>query len=137
MRIGTPAVVQMQILDAALDVWQDVDLNDLRAASVALSERLIAGIEASCPDLRLASPRDPAHRGSQVSFHFEEAYALCQALIVRGIIGDFRAPDILRFGIAPLYIGQAEIDAAIAAIAEIMQDRLWDRPEWRTRHAVT
>ncbi|MCV2874977.1 kynureninase [Rhodobacteraceae bacterium XHP0102] len=137
MRIGTPAVVQMQILDAALDIWNGVNLEDLRSASVALSERLIAGIEASCPDLRLASPRDATMRGSQVSFHFGEAYALCQALIARGIIGDFRAPDILRFGIAPLYIGEAEIDAAIAAIAQITQDRLWDRPEWKTRNAVT
>jgi len=137
MRIGTPAVVQMQILDAALDAWRGVDLNDLRAASVALSERLIAGVEANCPDLRLASPRDPEQRGSQVSFHFQDAYALCQALIARGIIGDFRAPDILRFGIAPLYIGTAEIDAAIAAISEIIKGRLWDRPEWKTRNAVT
>ena len=137
MRVGTPAVVQMQILDAALDAWRGVDLNDLRAASVALSERLIAGVEANCPDLRLASPRDPEQRGSQVSFHFQDAYALCQALIARGIIGDFRAPNILRFGIAPLYIGTAEIDAAIAAISEIIKGRLWDRPEWKTRYAVT
>ena len=137
MRVGTPPVLQLAALEAALDVWEGVSLADLRARSLELSERFIAGVEAACPELALASPREGAQRGSQVSFRHPEGYAIMQALIARGVIGDFRAPDILRFGITPLYIGAAEIDAAVRILAEIMQGRLWDRPDYRTRAAVT
>ena len=137
MRVGTPPILALAALDAALDVWDDVDMADVRAASLALSARFIAGVEAQCPDLVLASPRDGAARGSQVSFRHDEGYAIMQALIARGVIGDFRAPDILRFGITPLYIGTAEIDAAIDIIAAVMRARLWDDPAYRTRGAVT
>ncbi len=137
MRVGTPPVLQLAALEAALDVWEGVSLADLRARSLELSERFIVGVEAACPELALASPREGAQRGSQVSFRHPEGYAIMQALIARGVIGDFRAPDILRFGITPLYIGAAEIDAAVRILAEIMQGRLWDRPDYRTRAAVT
>ena len=137
MRVGTPPILQLAALDAALDVWDGVDMGDLRARSIALSDRFIAGVEAACPDLRLASPRDGAARGSQVSFRFQQGYAAMQALIARGVIGDFRAPDIMRFGITPLYIGEDEVDRAIAILAEVMQNRLWDRPEYQTRARVT
>jgi kynureninase len=134
MRVGTPPVLQ---LAAALDVWDAVDLNDLRAASLALSDRFITGVEATCPTLTLATPRAHAMRGSQVSFRHPQGYAIMQALIARGVIGDFRAPDILRFGFTPLYIGIAEVDAAVAMLAEVMDGDLWDRPEYRTRSRVT
>jgi kynureninase len=83
------------------------------------------------------TPRDPAVRGSQVSFAHPDGYAIMQAIIARGVVGDFRAPDILRFGITPLYIGTTEIDRAVAIIAEVMDGRLWDRPEYKVRAAVT
>ncbi len=137
MRIGTPAILQMRALEAALDIWDTVEMADIRAASIALTERFIAGVEAACPDLVLASPRDPDLRGSQVSFRFEHGYAAMQALIARGVVGDFRAPDIMRFGFTPLFIGDAEVDAAISHIGDIMQNRLWDRPEFHARQAVT
>lgn len=137
MRIGTPAILQMRALEAALDIWDRVEMADIRAASIALTERFIAGVEAACPDLVLASPRDPNLRGSQVSFRFEHGYAAMQALIARGVVGDFRAPDIMRFGFTPLFIGDAEVDAAISHIGDIMQNRLWDRPEFHERQAVT
>ena len=137
LRVGTPAVLQLAGLDAALDVWEKVDIGAVRARSVALCERFIAGVEAACPDLALASPRDPGQRGSQVSFRHPEGYAIMQALIARGVIGDFRAPDVLRFGIAPLYIGAAEIDRAVAVLARVMAERLWDRAEYRERAEVT
>lgn len=137
MRVGTPPVIQMTALDAALDVWEGVSLEDVRAKSVELSERFIAGVEAACPDLVLASPRDAAGRGSQVSFRFDEGYAVMQALIARGVIGDFRAPDIMRFGFTPLYIDEADVRAAVAILAEIMNNRLWDRPEYKRRAKVT
>ncbi len=137
MRLGTPAILQMNVLEAALDVWDGVSMADLRARSVALSERFIAKVEARCPDVRLASPRDPAMRGSQVSFRFEHAYAAMQALIARGVVGDFRAPDIMRFGIAPLYIGEAEIDAAVAHMEQVLTGREYLAPEYRRRNRVT
>ena len=137
MRVGTPPILALAALDAALEIWDDVDMADVRAASLALSARFIAGVEARCPDLILASPRDGGKRGSQVSFRHDEGYAIMQALIARGLIGDFRAPDILRFGITPLYIGAAEIDAAVDIVAAVMSERLWDDPAYRTRGAVT
>ncbi|SFC08582.1 kynureninase [Tropicimonas isoalkanivorans] len=137
MRVGTPPVLQLAALDAALDVWDQVDIHDVRARSIALSERFIAGVEETCPQLRLASPRDPERRGSQVSFHFEHGYAAMQALIARGVVGDFRAPDIMRFGLTPLYIGEAEVDRAVEILAEIMKDRLWDNPDYKVKAIVT
>lgn len=137
MRVGTPPVLQLAALEAALDVWDGVDMDALRARSVALCERFIAGVKGACPDLVLASPRDPAVRGSQVSFRHPEGYAIMQALIARGVIGDFRAPDILRFGLTPLYIGEVEVDGAVAVLAQVMDQGLWDREEYRRRAAVT
>ncbi|MES2337733.1 MAG: kynureninase [Pseudomonadota bacterium] len=138
MRVGTPPIVALAILDAALDAWDGVAMADVRAASIALSERFIAAVEASCGgEVTLASPRDPARRGSQVAFRHPEGYAVMQALIARGVIGDFRAPDILRFGFAPLYNGEADVGRAAAVLAEVLRERAWDRAEFRSRAAVT
>lgn len=137
MRVGTPPVVQMAALEEAMAIWDMVDMAELRAASLRLSELFIAEVEAACPDLTLASPRDGAARGSQVSFHFEQGYAAMQALIARGVIGDFRAPDIMRFGFTPLYLDEADVHGAAAILSEILRDRLWDRPEYLTRQRVT
>jgi kynureninase len=137
MRVGTPPVLQLAALEAALDIWDLVDMGAVRAQSVALCAQFITGIEAEVPELVLASPRDPDQRGSQVSFRHPEGYAIMQALISRGVIGDFRAPDILRFGFTPLYIGVTEVDGAVAAIGEVVAGRLWDRPEFKARARVT
>ncbi|AWB48067.1 kynureninase [Gemmobacter aquarius] len=137
MRVGTPPVLQLAALEAALDVWDHVDMSDLRARSLELGDLFIAGVEAACPDLTLATPRAHDMRGSQVSFRHAEGYAIMQALISRGVIGDFRAPDILRFGFTPLYIGEAEVQAAVTILSDIMQNRLWDRPEFKARAKVT
>ena len=136
MRVGTPPVLQLAALEAALDIWDDVDMSDLRARSLALSERFVRSVEARCPDLAPALPPDTP-RGSQVSFRHPEGYAVMQALIARGVIGDFRAPDILRFGFTPLFIGEAEVDAAVATLADILETAAWDTPEFRARKAVT
>jgi kynureninase len=137
LRVGTPPVLSMAALDAALDVFDDVDMVAVRKRSIELSEDFIGRIEAECPELRLASPRDPAERGSQVSFRFTEGYAAMQALIARGVIGDFREPDVMRFGFAPLYIGFAEVETAARTLVEIVGRRLWDRPEYHARNKVT
>ena len=130
MRVGTPPIIQMAALEAALDVWDIASIDDVRAKSIELTQAFIAGVEAACPSLVLATPRNPDLRGSQVSFRHDEGYAIMQAAIARGLIGDFRAPDIIRFGFTPLYIGQAEVDAAVRILSEIMEKSLWKRPEY-------
>ncbi len=137
MRVGTPPVLQLAALDASLDIWDQVDLHDIRQASIALTEQFIAGIEATCPMLTLASPRDPAQRGSQVSFRFSDGYAAMQACIAQGVVGDFRAPDIMRFGFTPLFIDADDVARAVEIIARVMTDRLWDAPAYRQKAAVT
>ncbi len=137
MRVGTPPVIQMAALEAAMDVWDMTTMADIRARSIALSEAFIAGVEVACPMLTLASPREAARRGSQVSFAHPQGYAIMQALIAQGVIGDFRAPDILRFGFTPLYTSDADVAGAVAVLARIMAQGLWDRPEFRVRARVT
>jgi len=137
MRVGTPPVLQLAALEAALDVWDMTTMADVRARSIELTEAFIKGVEAACPALTLASPRDPLMRGSQVSFRHTEGYAIMQALIARGVIGDFRAPDILRFGFTPLYTTFDDVSAAVGVLAEVMDKALWDRPEYKTKARVT
>ncbi|MEX0371552.1 MAG: kynureninase [Tateyamaria sp.] len=137
MRVGTPPVIQLTALEAALEIWEDVDISDLRSKSIALQELFINQIESRIPDLVLASPRDAGVRGSQVSFAFENGYAAMQALIARGVIGDFRAPDIMRFGFTPLYLDDADVLAAVDHIETVMVERLWDNPAYMTRQRVT
>ncbi|MCC5956003.1 MAG: kynureninase [Natronohydrobacter sp.] len=137
MRVGTPPILQLAALDAALDVWEGVDMAALRARSIALQESFIAKVEATCPTLTLASPRDAAQRGSQVSFRHPQGYAIIQALIAENVIGDFRAPDILRFGFTPLYLTPEDVTKAAEILARIMATDAWDRPEFHARAKVT
>ena len=139
MRVGTPPILSMAALDAALGLWDDIDIQDVRTRSIALCDLFIAEVEARAPEgtLTLASPRDGSQRGSQVSFHCDDGYAVMQALIARGVIGDFRAPDIIRFGFAPLYITDDNVRDAAALLGDILTKRLWDAPEYKIRAAVT
>ncbi|KPP85692.1 MAG: kynureninase [Rhodobacteraceae bacterium HLUCCO07] len=137
MRVGTPPVLAMAALDSALDIWDMTTMEDIRARSLDLTRLFIDEVERRCPDLDLATPRAPERRGSQVSFRFAEGYAAMQALIARGVIGDFRAPDIMRFGFTPLYIDEGDVIAAAEILEDIMQNRLWDTPEYKARARVT
>jgi kynureninase len=137
MRTGTPPVLSLTALDAALTVWDGVSMEAVRARSIELSELFIKHVEDLCPELELASPRDPSRRGSQVSFRFHEGYAAMQALIADNVIGDFRAPDIMRFGFTPLYVTFADVEEAARRLHVIIRDRLWDRPEFKARSKVT
>lgn len=137
MRVGTPPVLSMAALDAALDVWDGVDMHAVRAQSIRLSERFIVEVEARCPQFVLASPRDPVRRGSQVSFRSPDGYAIMQALIAEGVIGDFRAPDILRFGFAPFYVAEDDVVAAAKSLERILRDRIWDCAQFRAQQRVT
>ena len=137
LRVGTPSILQFAVLQQAMAVWDGVDLADIRAATIDLCETFIAQIERRCPMLTLASPRDPHQRGSQVSFSFEHGYAAMQAVIERGVIGDFRAPDIMRFGFTPLYIDKADVIAAAEIIETVMQGELWRDPRYAVKSRVT
>jgi len=137
LRVGTPPVLQLAALEASLDIWDQVDMAALRATSLALTDAFIAGVEATCPTLALATPRDHHQRGSQVSFRHPQGYAIMQAVIARGVVGDFRAPDILRFGFTPLFIGLDDVRRAIDILADVMANALWDRPEYKIRARVT
>ena len=137
---GTPPVISMVALEAALGLWDKVDLRDVHAKSQALTDFFIELVEARCGGhgLTLVSPRDAARRSAQVSLsHPTAGYAIVSALIADGVIGDFRAPDILRFGFAPLYTRFADVWHAVDRLAAILDGRLWDRPEFHARRTVT
>ncbi|MGB3406969.1 MAG: kynureninase [Jannaschia sp.] len=136
MRIGTPPVLQMAALEAALDIWDGIDMSALRARSRALSDRFAAGVARRCPDLVPALAADEA-RGSQVSLRHPDGYAIMQALIARGVIGDFRAPDILRFGFTPLFVSEVDVDGAVDHIAQVMADAEYREARFAVRRAVT
>lgn len=137
MRVGTPPILSLSALDSALDVFSDVDLNVLREKSVRLCEIFIAEVEARCHDLELVSPREAQVRGSQVSFRCEYGYPLMQALIARGVIGDFRTPDIIRFGFTPLYLSHGDVLRAAQILEEVVATRAWDTPEFKKKAKVT
>ncbi|MAU96103.1 MAG: kynureninase [Fulvimarina sp.] len=136
---GTPPVISLSALDAALDLFADTDMAAIRGKSVALCEVFLARVETLCGDLgvSLASPRDAAMRGSQVSFRHDDAYAVMQALIARGVVGDFRAPDILRFGFTPLYTRFVDAFDAAGHLFEVLQTQEWREPRFNVRRAVT
>ena len=136
---GTPPVLGLAALECGVDLMLEADMAQIRAKSVALGELFVADMAPLCErfGFTLASPADPAARGSQIAYAHPEAYAIVQALIARGVIGDFRAPDILRFGLTPLYLRFADVERAVAILGEIMEARAWDRPEYRVRAAVT
>jgi kynureninase len=137
MRVGTPPVLQLTALESALAVWEGVDMADVRAASIRLTDLFIAQVEKRCPSLTLFSPRNGADRGSQVSFASDNGYAVMQALIARNVIGDFRAPNLIRFGFTPLYIDEADVIGAVDILADVLDNRLWDDPAYKAKGRVT
>jgi kynureninase len=137
LRVGTPPIIQLSVLDTALDIWTDVDLHQVRDASIELSELFIQEVEARCPQLKLASPRNADQRGSQVSFRFEQGYAAMQALVDHGVIGDFRAPNIMRFGFTPMYLNKSDVLKASDVIEDIISNEIWKRPKYQTVSLVT
>ena len=137
MRVGTPPVIQTAILEKALDIFEGINFNELREESIKLSDFLIKMVEQKCPDLHLESPINSSDRGSQVSFSHPSGYAIMQALIDRNIVGDFRAPNIIRFGITPLYINEDDIIQTVKVLREILSNRLWENPIYINRKKVT
>lgn len=139
MLVGTPPILSLVALDAALDVSLEASLEQLRAKSIAMGEAFVTLVEHELTSFgfTLASPRDAAQRGSQICLRHEHAWPITQALIAHGVIGDFRAPDILRFGFAPLYLRYAEIGAAVHILGLIMADGRWRADCYQTPSTVT
>ncbi|MFE3737925.1 kynureninase [Streptomyces sp. NPDC059134] len=121
-RVGTPDILSMLALDAALDVWADVRIADVRAKSLALTDFFLECVEAYAPPGRVSSPTPVAHaeRGSQVALRCPEAPAVMDELIARGVVGDLRRPDLLRFGFTPLYVGFADAERAARVLGEVL-----------------
>ncbi len=134
---GTPGILGLAALEVGVDLIAEIGIERLHAKSQALSEFFRQCLAEAELDLDLVSPTDPAERGSQLSFRHPEAYAICQALIARGVIGDFRDPDILRFGFAPAYLRFADMADAVRHLAEVLETGEWQRAEFRERTAVT
>lgn len=136
---GTPPIVSLALVESALSIFDKTDMRALRAKSVALTELFIELVDNRCSEfgVGVASPREPARRGSQVSLTHEDAYAVKQALIQRGVIGDFREPDILRLGFTPLYVRYVDVWDAVEALAQVLASGEWKQDAFRQRQAVT
>jgi kynureninase len=136
---GTPPVLGLAALEVGLNLMLEADIAQLRAKSLSLAATFREAMAPLCAQhgFTWVGPDDLAARGSQVAYAHPEGYAIVQALKARGVIGDFRDPDIARFGLTPLYTTHAEIVRAVDILAEIMAARAWDRPEYKVRSAVT
>ncbi|MEP0190389.1 MAG: kynureninase [Erythrobacter sp.] len=136
---GTPPVLGMSALEEGVELLLEADMAAIRAKSIALSELFVELIQERCGEFgfEFICPRNGAERGSQVAFAHPHAYEIMQALKAREVIGDFRAPNIMRFGITPLYLSFADIAEAVERLRTICVEREWDRPEFRERAAVT
>ena len=136
---GTQPILSMSLVECGLDVALQVDMQALRQKSLALTDLFIELVEQRCGrhPLTLITPREHAHRGSHVSFRHPQGYAVMQALIARGVIGDYREPEVLRFGITPLYLGFADIWDAVEVLRDILDSGSWNQPAFMERAAVT
>jgi kynureninase len=134
---GTPPIISLRGVDAALDALEGVEVAALREKSLSLTELFMARITAQLPGLNIVTPRQGSLRGSQVSLAFEHGYSVVQAMIERGVIGDFRAPDAMRFGFAPLYLRFRDVWDAADILAGCIRDEVWRDPRYSQRLAVT
>ena len=139
MLSGTQPILSLAVAEVGIDVFLRADMAEIRKKSQALTGLFIDLIEQRCGDhdFHLVSPRDAQRRGSQVSLDHEQGYAIVQALIGRGVIGDFRAPQNMRFGFTPLYLGYTDVWDAVQHLVEIMTDQEWRREKFNRRAAVT
>jgi kynureninase len=137
MEVGTPHVLSLIALDAALEAFDGVGMAAVRAKSVVLTESFIELVRRRDLPLRLVSPVDPGRRGSQVCLAHPHGYAIIQALIERGVVGDFRAPDVIRLGFAPLYLRHVDVFDAVAILADVVDSEAFRDPRFSVRHTVT
>ncbi|AZY47873.1 kynureninase [Bordetella avium] len=136
---GTQPVTSLALVECGLDIAAQADMSEVRRKSLALGDLFIALVRDRCAShpLTLITPEAHARRGSHISFRHPEGYAVMQALIARGVIGDYREPEVLRFGLTPLYLGYADVWDAVEILRDVLDTRAWSRPEFQTRSAVT
>ncbi|WP_219269011.1 kynureninase [Pseudomonas sp. Xaverov 259] len=136
---GTQPITSLAMVECGLEIFAQTDMASLRSKSLALTDLFIALVEARCAahGLVLITPREHAKRGSHVSFEHPEGYAVIQALIARGVIGDYREPRIMRFGFTPLYTSFTEVFDAVEILGEILDNSTWDQPQFKVRNSVT
>ena len=127
----------LSALEVGVDIVAEIGIVPLREKSLQLGDFFLTCMQQMKLPLQLASPPERSERGSQLSFRHKEAYAISQALIARGVIGDFRDPDILRLGFAPAYLSFSDLWQATDILRQVVEDREWDRAEYRKRAAVT
>ncbi len=137
MLAGTPSVIALSVLDAALDAFDAVDMDALRAKSLKLADVFHARVAERCPEIERLTPMADDARGSQLAYRFEHGYAVIQALIDQGVIGDFRAPHIMRFGFTPLYLSYPDVARAGDLLADVLGRKPWLKPKYQARKAVT
>ena len=136
--VGTPPILSLAALEVGVDLALSVDSAAVRAKSERMCSLFIALVAQLCPGVfRLVSPGQAARRGSQVSLAHPHAYEIVQALIARGVIGDFRTPDVLRFGVTPLYTRFVDLHEAATALKLVMETEEWKAPQFAVRNAVT
>jgi kynureninase len=134
---GTPPILGLATLECGVEAFAGVSLEQLWAKSIRLFDLFAGLVEAHCPGLACISPREPERRGSHISFAHPHAFELCQALIVDGVIGDFRAPDVIRFGLTPLYLGFEDIWVAVERMRDILATGRWRDSRFAVRGKVT
>ena len=134
---GTQPIISLRGVEAALDAMAGVEVAALRRKSLALTELFMARVAALLPDLDIVTPRQASRRGSQVGICFDQGYAVVQAMIARGVIGDFRAPDLMRFGFAPLYVRFQDVWDAAEILAQCITAEVWHDPRFNRRLGVT
>ena len=134
---GTPPMLSLLSLECGVDLLVEADMAEIWAKSTALFDLFAAQVDALCPEVTIVSPRDATKRGSQIALEHPQAYGIVQALIARGVIGDYRDPAIARFGLTPLYLGYEDVWRATEALAEVIAGREWDDPRYARRAAVT
>ncbi len=134
---GTPPMLSLLALESGVDSFEGVTMERLWAKSIELFDLFHALAEQRCPELECISPREPAARGSHISFRHPHAFEICQALIANGVIGDFRSPDVIRFGLTPLYLGFADLWEAVDRMARILDSGSWRDPRFAVRGKVT
>ena len=137
--VGTPPILNLAALEVGVDVMLSASLAAVREKSQRLAEVFIAAMDQECggDGFRLLTPRAAEARGSQVAFAHPHGYAIMQALIERGVIGDFRAPDVLRFGLAPLYVRFVDVWDAVAVLRDVMRRDVWREERFRELRTVT
>ena len=135
---GTPPVLALSALESALEAFDGLSVDQLRARSLELTDLFIASVEERLPGaFEIVTPREQARRGSQVSLRHAQAYGVVQALIARDVIGDFRDPDIARFGFAPLYNTLEDVRTAVERLEAVMANQEYADPAYSSRNAVT